>query len=264
MERRGRSRNMEDQLMKIEHVSMCFSTRKGNITAIKNLNFEVKKGEFLAIVGPSGCGKSTLINILVGILKATDGKVILDGEEVKNINPKVGMVFQKYAAFPWMTVRENISYGPRIAKKSKQEIECITDHYSKMVGLEPYEHLYPKELSGGMSKRVDIARAYANQPEVLLMDEPFGALDDITKKQMQIELLNIWGQENKTVIFVTHDLEEAIFLADRILVLRRPTEEQDSLNFIQTVPFLRPRKPELRACKEFVELKSELSEVMLK
>ena len=111
---------------------------------------------------------------------------------------------------------------------------------------------------------MDIARAYAHQPEVLLMDEPFGALDDITKKQMQIELLNIWGQENKTVIFVTHDLEEAIFLADRILVLRRPTEEQDSLNFIQTVPFLRPRKPELRACKEFVELKSELSEVMLK
>lgn len=250
--------------MEVEHLDMCFSTRKGTITALKDLSFSVRKGEFLAIVGPSGCGKSTLINILVGILRPTGGCVMLDGEEVREINPKVGMVFQKYAAFPWMTVRENISYGPRIARKSKEEIKRITDHYSKMVGLEAYEHLYPKELSGGMSKRVDIARAYANQPEVLLMDEPFGALDDITKKQMQTELLNIWGQENKTVLFVTHDLEEAIFLADRILVLRRPTEEQGSLNFIQPVMFARPRKPELRSMPEFVQLKAELSEVMLK
>lgn len=255
---------MENQLMKIENVSMCFSTRKGKITALKNLDFEVKKGEFLAIVGPSGCGKSTLINILVGILAPTNGKVILAGEEVKGINPKVGMVFQKYAAFPWMTVRENISYGPRIAKKSKSEIDEITNHYSQMVGLEGYEHLYPKELSGGMSKRVDIARAYANQPEVLLMDEPFGALDDITKKQMQIELLNIWGKENKTVIFVTHDLEEAIFLADRILVLRKPTTEMDSLNFVQEVRFERPRTAALRSQNDFIQLKQEISEVMLK
>lgn len=255
---------MENQLMKIENVSMCFSTRKGKITALKNLDFEVKKGEFLAIVGPSGCGKSTLINILVGILVPTNGKVILAGEEVKGINPKVGMVFQKYAAFPWMTVRENISYGPRIAKKSKSEIDEITNHYSQMVGLEGYEHLYPKELSGGMSKRVDIARAYANQPEVLLMDEPFGALDDITKKQMQIELLNIWGKENKTVIFVTHDLEEAIFLADRILVLRKPTTEMDSLNFVQEVRFERPRTAALRSQNDFIQLKQEISEVMLK
>ncbi|EOS71396.1 hypothetical protein C818_00854 [Lachnospiraceae bacterium MD308] len=255
---------MDEQLMLVENIDMCFSTRKGNITALRNLNFEVKRGEFLAIVGPSGCGKSTLINVLAGILKPTGGKVVLDGEEVKEISPKMGMVFQKYAAFPWMTVRENISYGPRIARKQKSEIERVTNHYSHMVGLEAYEHLYPKELSGGMSKRVDIARAYANQPEVLLMDEPFGALDDITKKQMQIELLNIWGQENKTVIFITHDLEEAIFLADRILVLRRPAEGQDSLNFIQPVSFTRPREPELRTCKEFVQLKAELSEVMLK
>ena len=255
---------MENQLMKIENVSMCFSTRKGKITALKNLDFEVKKGEFLAIVGPSGCGKSTLINILVGILAPTNGKVILAGEEVKGIYPKVGMVFQKYAAFPWMTVRENISYGPRIAKKSKSEIDEITNHYSQMVGLEGYEHLYPKELSGGMSKRVDIARAYANQPEVLLMDEPFGALDDITKKQMQIELLNIWGKENKTVIFVTHDLEEAIFLADRILVLRKPTTEMDSLNFVQEVRFERPRTAALRSQNDFIQLKQEISEVMLK
>ena len=174
------------------------------------------------------------------------------------------MVFQKYAAFPWMTVRENISYGPRIAKKSKSEIDEITNHYSQMVGLEGYEHLYPKELSGGMSKRVDIARAYANQPEVLLMDEPFGALDDITKKQMQIELLNIWGKENKTVIFVTHDLEEAIFLADRILVLRKPTTEMDSLNFVQEVRFERPRTAALRSQNDFIQLKQEISEVMLK
>ena len=255
---------MKDQLLKVEHVDMCFSTRKGKITALKDLAFEVKKGEFLAIVGPSGCGKSTLINILAGMLMPTSGEVLLDGQAVKRVNPKMGMVFQKYAAFPWMTVRENISYGPRIAKKPKEEIKEITDHYCKMVGLEAYEHLYPKELSGGMSKRVDIARAYANQPEVLLMDEPFGALDDITKKQMQLELLNIWDQENKTVVFITHDLEEAIFLADRILVLRRPVDGQKSLNFIQSVEFSRPRRPELRSSAEFIKLKTYLSEVMMK
>ena len=255
---------MDNLLMSVEHLDMCFSTRRGNITALNDLSFEVERGEFLAIVGPSGCGKSTLINILAGMLMPTAGQVILDGEIVKKINPKVGMVFQKYAAFPWMTVWENISYGPRIAKKKKEEVDQSASHYSKLVGLEAYEHLYPKELSGGMSKRVDIARAYANQPEVLLMDEPFGALDDITKKQMQVELLNIWGQENKTVIFITHDLEEAIFLADRILVLRRPTEETKSLNFIKKVDFARPRKSELRVSSDFIKLKAELSEVMLK
>ncbi len=255
---------MGDQLLKVENVDMCFSTRKGEITALRNISFDVKKGEFLAIVGPSGCGKSTLINILAGMLIPTGGQVLLNGEAVKKVSPKVGMVFQKYAAFPWMTVRENISYGPKIAKKTKEEINRITDHYCEMVGLEGYEHLYPKELSGGMSKRVDIARAYANQPEVLLMDEPFGALDDITKKQMQLELLNIWDQESKTVIFITHDLEEAIFLADRILVLRRPSDGQESLNFIQSVDFPRPRIPELRSEGKFVELKSYLSEVMMK
>ena len=255
---------MDNLLMSVEHLDMCFSTRRGNITALNDLSFEVERGEFLAIVGPSGCGKSTLINILAGMLIPTAGQVILDGEIVKKINPKVGLVFQKYAAFPWMTVWENISYGPRIAKKKKEEVDQIASHYSKLVGLEAYEHLYPKELSGGMSKRVDIARAYANQPEVLLMDEPFGALDDITKKQMQVELLNIWGQENKTVIFITHDLEEAIFLADRILVLRRPPEETKSLNFIKKVDFARPRKSELRVSSDFIKLKAELSEVMLK
>ena len=163
---------MDNLLMSVEHLDMCFSTRRGNITALNDLSFEVERGEFLAIVGPSGCGKSTLINILAGMLMPTAGQVILDGEIVKKINPKVGMVFQKYAAFPWMTVWENISYGPRIAKKKKEEVDQIASHYSKLVGLEAYEHLYPKELSGGMSKRVDIARAYANQPEVLLMDEP--------------------------------------------------------------------------------------------
>lgn len=251
-------------LLSAEDLGMCFVTRKGRITALRDLSFTVEQGEFLAIVGPSGCGKSTLINILAGMLPPTEGRVVLDGEPVRKVSAKVGMVFQKYAAFPWMTVEQNISYGPRIKKLPKDEIARITAHYSKMVGLEGYEHLFPKELSGGMSKRVDIARAYANNPEVLLMDEPFGALDDITKKQMQLELLNIWDKESKTVLFITHDLEEAIFLADRILVLRRPNEAEGSFNFIQQVPFPRPRLPELRADPEFIRLKSSLAEVMLK
>lgn len=255
---------MSKIILSAENISMRFSTRKGTITALKNLSFTIESGQFVAIVGPSGCGKSTLINILAGMLKPTDGRVMLDGQEVTAVNSKVGMVFQKYAAFPWMTVEQNVSYGPRIARLPKAEIEKTTSRYIKMVGLEGYEHLYPKELSGGMSKRVDIARAYANSPEVLLMDEPFGALDDITKKQMQLELLKIWDQEKKTVLFITHDLEEALFLANDIIVLRKPDEQHGSLNQIQKIPFDRPRLPELRADPKFVAMKTELAEVMLK
>ena len=255
---------MENTILSAESISMLFSTRKGTITALKNLSFSVENGQFVAIVGPSGCGKSTLINILAGMLKPTEGRVLLESQVVNTVNSKVGMVFQKYAAFPWMTVEQNVSYGPRIARLPKDKIKEITKHYIKMVGLEGYEHLYPKELSGGMSKRVDIARAYANSPDVLLMDEPFGALDDITKKQMQLELLKIWDQEKKTVLFITHDLEEALFLANRVIVLQKPENETDSLNMIQEIPFSRPRLPELRANPEFVALKTKLAEVMVR
>jgi len=198
------------------------------------------------------------------MLKPTDGQVLLEGKKVQSVNKKVGMVFQKYAAFPWMTVEQNVSYGPRIAKLPANEIKEITARYIKMVGLEGYEHLYPKELSGGMSKRVDIARAYANSPDVLLMDEPFGALDDITKKQMQLELLKIWDQEKKTVLFITHDLEEALFLANKVIVLQRPAEDKCSLNMMQDIPFARPRLAELRADPEFIRMKTNLAEVMIK
>lgn len=255
---------MENIILSAENIGMRFSTRKGIITALKDLSFTVERGEFVAIVGPSGCGKSTLINILAGMLKPTDGQVLLEGKKVQSVNKKVGMVFQKYAAFPWMTVEQNVSYGPRIAKLPANEIKEITARYIKMVGLEGYEHLYPKELSGGMSKRVDIARAYANSPDVLLMDEPFGALDDITKKQMQLELLKIWDQEKKTVLFITHDLEEALFLANKVIVLQRPAEDKCSLNMMQDIPFARPRLAELRADPEFIRMKTNLAEVMIK
>lgn len=255
---------MENIILSAENIGMRFSTRKGIITALKDLSFTVERGEFVAIVGPSGCGKSTLINILAGMLKPTDGQVLLEGKKVQSVNKKVGMVFQKYAAFPWMTVEQNVSYGPRIARLPSQQIKEITAKYIKMVGLEGYEHLYPKELSGGMSKRVDIARAYANSPDVLLMDEPFGALDDITKKQMQLELLKIWDQEKKTVLFITHDLEEALFLANKVIVLQRPDEDKNSLNMVQEIPFARPRLAELRADPEFIRMKTNLAEVMIK
>lgn len=255
---------MENIILSAENIGMRFSTRKGIITALKDLSFTVERGEFVAIVGPSGCGKSTLINILAGMLKPTDGQVLLEGKKVQSVNKKVGMVFQKYAAFPWMTVEQNVSYGPRIARLPAQQIKEITAKYIKMVGLEGYEHLYPKELSGGMSKRVDIARAYANSPDVLLMDEPFGALDDITKKQMQLELLKIWDQEKKTVLFITHDLEEALFLANKVIVLQRPAEDKCSLNMMQDIPFARPRLAELRADPEFIRMKTNLAEVMIK
>lgn len=245
-------------------LNMRFITKHGSIDAIDDLTFSVKRGEFFSIVGPSGCGKSTLMRILAGMLKPTGGEVRLEGKLVDGVSKRTGMVFQQYAAFPWMTVEKNIGYGPKIAKKSEKEVREITKHYIELVGLNGYEKLFPKELSGGMSKRVDIARAYANNPDILLMDEPFGALDDITKKQMQMELLKIWDVENKTVVFITHDLEEAVFLSDRILVLRKPNDDNSSLNFIQEIDFDRPRLPELRAKPEFTKIKSKLAEVMCK
>ena len=234
-------------------------TSRGRIDAVSNVNLEVRRSEFICVIGPSGCGKSTLLYMISGILQPTSGKILLDGARLVGPSPGIGMVFQKYAAFPWMTVEQNVSYGPRMRRLPKEKVAEITAYYINMVGLKGYEHLYPKELSGGMSKRVDIARAYANSPKVLLMDEPFGALDDLTKKQMQVELLNIWSRENKTVVFVTHDLEEAAFLADRIIVMQR---NPNTVRTTVEVPFSRPREAELRLTPEFTDFKRYLTEVM--
>ena len=203
----------------IRNVVKKYDTRNGEMIALNGANLDIMENEFICVIGPSGCGKSTLLNIIAGLLEPTSGEVIVDGHKVEGTGVDRGVVFQQYALFPWLTVKKNVQFGLKLQGKSQKEMDAIAEKYIKMVGLEKFTDSYPKELSGGMKQRVAIARAYAVNPSVLLMDEPFGALDAQTRTQLQTELLKTWQEENKTCFFVTHDIEEAVFLADRIVVM---------------------------------------------
>jgi ABC-type nitrate/sulfonate/bicarbonate transport system ATPase subunit len=208
-----------------QHIHMTF-TRDGKSTPVLNdVNLDVAKGEFLCIVGPSGCGKSTLLSAIGGFLLPTSGDIRIDGEAVRGPDPRRIFVFQERGVFPWLTVEGNIEFG--LFKLSKAERARRVAHYIKMVGLVGFEKAYPAELSGGMKQRLEVARALAVNPDMLLLDEPFGALDSITRLIMRGELLRIWREERNTVIFVTHDIDEAVQLADRVAVMSgRPANIQ--------------------------------------
>jgi NitT/TauT family transport system ATP-binding protein len=208
-----------------QHIHMVF-TRDGKSTAVLNdVSLEVGKGEFLCIVGPSGCGKSTLLSTMAGFLSPTGGEVRIDGQVVSGPDPRRIFVFQERGVFPWLTVEGNIEFG--LFKLPRAERQRRIAHYIKMVGLGGFEKAYPAELSGGMKQRLEVARALAVNPDMLLLDEPFGALDSITRMIMRGELLRIWGAERNTVIFVTHDIDEAVQLADRVAVMSgRPAKIQ--------------------------------------
>lgn len=195
------------------------SKRFNNFTALENVDFEVAEGEFTCILGPSGCGKTTILRLAAGLESPTGGEIFLDGKKIIGINKECGYVFQEYALFPWLTVKDNIEFGPRVKGISKEESDRISKHYIGLVGLRGFENHYPHELSGGMKQRVGIARAYANRPKLLLMDEPFGALDAQTRNIMQGELLRIWETEHISVVFVTHSVDEAVYLSDRVIVM---------------------------------------------
>jgi NitT/TauT family transport system ATP-binding protein len=191
------------------------------IHVLERINLEVRRGEFVCIVGPSGCGKTTLLNIIGGFLDATRGAVLVEGAPVHGPDPRRVYIFQEGGVFPWLTVHDNIGFG--LARRRGSDREAIIRHYVDMVGLSGFERSYPRELSGGMRQRVEIARALAADPEILYMDEPFGALDYITRFKMRADLIRIWQAERKTILFVTHDIEEALQLADRVVVMsRRP------------------------------------------
>jgi len=205
----------------IRNLWMSFPARQGPINVLEDINAQVERGEFVCIVGPSGCGKSTLLNIIGGFLRATSGEVLVEGAPVTGPDPRRIFVFQENGVFPWLDVRENIAFGLR--RKPAAEINRIVAHYVEMVGLTGFEATYPAELSGGMRQRVEIARALAANPDIIYMDEPFGALDFITRLKMRADLVRIWERERKTILFVTHDIEEAVQLADRVLIMsRRP------------------------------------------
>lgn len=217
--------------IEINGLSKVYQTKNGMFQALEDVSLYVKNEEFVTILGPSGCGKSTILRILAGLEESTSGSVKVAGEEVVGPSVKRGMVFQAYTLFPWLTVRENIEFGLKLKGMKTKERKEISDKYLELVGLERFAHSYIKELSGGMKQRVAIARSLANNPEVLLMDEPFGALDAQTKQSMQQLLLNIWKKEKTTIVFITHDVDESIFLSQRIYIMEaRPGKIKEEIN----------------------------------
>ena len=241
--------------VKIDHVEKIYDGRKGKMIALNGVDLDIMENEFICVVGPSGCGKSTLLNIIAGLLEPTSGAVYVDGKKVEGTGTERGVVFQQYALFPWLTVMKNVMFGLKLKGMKDEEAKEIAMKYIKMVQLEDFVDSYPKELSGGMKQRVAIARAYAVQPEVLLMDEPFGALDAQTRTQLQSELITTWQEEKKTCFFITHDVEEAIILATKVIVMSaRPGRIKTIIDI--NLPY--PRTQELKMSKEFLVLKAKI------
>lgn len=235
----------------INHVTVDFGS---GVTAVQDATLSIEPGEFVCLLGPSGCGKSTLMNTVAGFVKPTSGTVSVDGKKITKPGLDRGMVFQQHSLFPWKTVCDNVAFGPRMDKKGKDAARAIARTFIEMVGLSAYENRYPSVLSGGMKQRVGIARALANYPNVLLMDEPFGALDAQTRSMMQESLLQIWGEFGITVIFVTHDIDEAVFLADRVVVM---SASPGTLIADIRVELTRPRTVDMITSEAFAKIKKK-------
>jgi len=242
-------------ILEVKGLGKTFDSHQGPVTALQDINFKTHRRELVCVIGPSGCGKSTLIRILAGLESHTSGEVLLDGQPVQGPGRDRGMVFQGYTLFPWLTVKKNVMFGLEMNNAGRNEAESQARQWLELVGLTKFADAYPHQLSGGMKQRVAIARALANQPRILLMDEPFGALDAQTRAKMQAHLLEIWKNIDITILFITHDLDEAIFLADRILVLKaHPGEVQELIE----VPVPRPRSAQQIGSPEFQATKARL------
>jgi NitT/TauT family transport system ATP-binding protein len=239
----------------VRDVAKVYETRKGELRALDRVSFDVEELSSVAVVGPSGCGKSTLLNLVAGFAQPSAGEVLVEGRPVSAPGADRAVVFQSDAVFPWLTVSKNLGYGPRVRGTSRSGYQLRVERFMELVGLQAFSDAYPKELSGGMRKRVDLARAYVSDPSVLLLDEPFGALDVLTKEAMQEALVGIVAEEPKTTLLITHDIEEAVFVSDRVLVMsRRPGRILADL----AVPFERPRQAELRAELDFQRLRMQI------
>ncbi len=244
--------------LEVTRVRKVFQPDAGRapIVALERVDLTVEDGEFVCLLGPSGCGKSTLLNIVAGFLMPTEGRAILDGAEVTGPGRDRGVVFQEQALFPWFRVGQNVEFGPKMAGVPRAERARIADRYLDLVGLRPFRAAFPKELSGGMKQRVAIARALANDPKILLMDEPFGALDAQNRRLMQDELTKIWTATGKTILFVTHAIEESLLLADRVVVM---SARPGRIKAVLPVPLARPRSD---VALPFVALKAEAQELL--
>ena len=244
-----------DVILEVKNLVKTYKTNKGETVALNNVSFKTHKREFVCVIGPSGCGKSTLARVLAGLESYSGGEVLLDGKPVTGPGRDRGMVFQGYTLFPWRTVKQNVMFGLEMNGMGSIEAGREAELWLELIGLEKFTNAYPHELSGGMKQRVAIARALVNQPRILLMDEPFGALDAQTRAKMQAHLLEIWRNIDITIVFITHDLDEAIFLADRILVLKaHPGEIMELIE----VPVARPRNLTQLNSPEFLATKARL------
>ena len=240
--------------LKLEHVSQSYIVNNKVFDAVVDVSFDVRKSEFLVILGPGRCGKTVLLNMLAGIENPVDGRIIIDGELQKGSDPRISMVFQKLSLMPWKTVMGNVEFSLKIKGMDRKKRREIAQKYINLVGLQGFEKSYPNQLSGGMKQRVGIARAYTKDPEILLMDEPFGQLDAQTRYAMQDEILRIWESEKRTIIFVTNNIEEALYLADRIILLSKcPAKVKEIYN----IDLPRPRNA---LDSTFLKLRKEISE----
>jgi NitT/TauT family transport system ATP-binding protein len=242
-------------ILEAKKLSQVFGTGKAQRTVLNQLDLKIHKREFICVIGPSGCGKSTFSRLVAGLDDYTSGELLVDGQPIHGPSPERGMVFQGYTLFPWKTVKENVMFGPKMKGQSHATAEVHAREWINIIGLEKYENHYPNELSGGMKQRVAIARALVNEPKILLMDEPFGALDPHTRQKMQRHLMDLWQNIDITIVFVTHDMDEAILLADRIVALKANPGE---IKEIIEVELPRPRSPELLLTPEFKRLRERV------
>jgi ABC-type nitrate/sulfonate/bicarbonate transport system, ATPase component len=248
--------------IRFDRVSVDFATQHGPMRVLDDVSFEIHSGEFVSVIGPSGCGKTTMMNIVGGFVQPTQGQVLLDGKPVAGPGPDRGVIFQEYGVFPWLTVRQNIEFGLKLSASKVRPVEReeVVVRYMKLMGLADFANHFPKHLSGGMRQRLAIARAYAVRPEFLLMDEPFGALDAQTRSAMQDLLLQVLESEGKTVMLITHSVEEAIYLSSRIVVV---TARPARIRTIIDVPFGYPRAEKVHEDPRFTELRTHIRELVM-
>ena len=255
MNQRQEATSMIDEKIQVQNVSKTFELGGERFDALGDVSLTVRENEFITVVGPSGCGKSTLMNILAGLEEPTSGTALVDGIEVDGPSPERGVIFQQYALFPWLTVRQNVEFGLKTAKVPAAERRQRAQHFIDMVDLSDFADSLPKTLSGGMKQRCAIARAYAMNPSILLMDEPFGALDALTRVRMQEHLLQTWEQEKRTIVFITHDVDEAAFLANRVVVMAARPGRIDRIIDVD-LPY--PRTEQVRLSPEFTAVRNEI------
>jgi NitT/TauT family transport system ATP-binding protein len=262
MEAKKQEKSSTEIRIQFINTSKVFESRTGLVEAVKDFSFEVRNEEFICFLGPSGCGKSTILNLAAGFLEPTEGQILLDGKQIEKPGKERGVIFQQYAIFPFLSVQDNIEFGLKLSasRVPKQERRKIAKDLIQLMALDGFENAYPKELSGGMKQRVAIARAYAVDPEIFLMDEPFGALDAQTRSTMHTQLLEVLEKKRKTVLFVTHSVEEALFLSQRVVIItRRPAQIREVVD----IPFAYPREDRLKAHPDFLDLREKIKEEVM-